>query len=431
MFHKIQMKLSFICCSITAVIVLFIILCCLHVSEHNMYGQERALFLLKAGTISSDLHFSESIDLHWYQRHHMGKNILSIEVNGSPSTLSALLLSEQEQAILQELTEYAKREHPADDSTALSPNTRQQTFTYTNNRHEFLVMKAVLIEKEQEISYTYLYNLDNFYRNINGQRIRFLVIWLLSIAILYLFSHTFTSHVLKPLAKNDENQRHFVAVASHELRSPLAVFKTGLSILKHKPDPGKTTHIFTLMENEMSRMERLIEDLLCLSKMENAEYPFHFEHTDLAVLLTAAYDKYAALAASRNLTLSLSIAAGYDYNCLCDSQRIEQAVIILLDNALSYTPGGQSVTLKLYGSHKKCYLQVIDSGKGIPASEKEKIFDRFYQVNSSHSHKEHFGLGLSIAREICHRHGGKISVSDTHGGGSTFTLILPKTNSHT
>ena len=122
----------------------------------------------------------------------------------------------------------------------------------------------------------------------------------------------------------------------------------------------------------------------------------------------------------------MSIAAGYDYNCLCDSQRIEQTVIILLDNALSYTPSGQSITLNLYYSHKKYYLQVIDSGKGIPDSEKDKIFDRFYQVNSSHSHKEHFGLGLSIAREICRKHGGKISVSDTLGGGSTFTLSLPK-----
>ena len=92
MFHKIQMKLSFICCSITAIIVLFIILCCLHVSERNMYGQEKALFLLKTGTISSDLHFSENIDIQWYQRQHMGKNILSIEVNGLPATLSTILL---------------------------------------------------------------------------------------------------------------------------------------------------------------------------------------------------------------------------------------------------------------------------------------------------------------------------------------------------
>lgn len=426
MFHKIQMKLSFICCSITALIVLIIILCCLSVSERTMYGQEKALFLLNAGTISSDLHFSESIDIHWYKRQHMGKNILSIEINGSPATLSTLLLSEQEQAIIQELKDYIERENPADDSTVISPNTRQQSFPYTKDGRKFLVMHAVLTEKEQEIVYIYLYNLDNFYRNINLQRIRFLVIWLLSIFILYLFSHAFTSHVLKPLAKNDENQRHFVAVASHELRSPLAVFKTGLSILKHKPDTEKTTHIFSLMENEMSRMERLIEDLLCLSKMENAEFPFHFERTDLASLLTAAYEKYAAIAKRKNVALSLTIAASYDYNCLCDSQRIEQAIIVLLDNALCYTPSGQGVALNLYGSHKKCYLQVIDSGKGIPDSEKEKIFDRFYQVNSSHSHKEHFGLGLSIAREICRKHGGKISVSDTKGGGSTFTIILPK-----
>lgn len=426
MFRKIQLKLSFICCSITALIVLFIILCCLSVSERTMYGQEKALFLLKAGTISSDLHFSESIDINWYKRNHTGKNLLFIEVNGSPATLSNLLLSKQEQDIIQELKKYMERENPADDSTVISPNTRQKSFPYTKDGHKFLIMNAALLENEQEITYTFLYNLDNFSKNVTLQRVRFLAIWFISILILYMFSHIFTSHLLKPLAQNDENQRHFVAVASHELRSPLAVFKTGLSILKHKPDPEKTMSIFALMENEMSRMERLIGDLLCLSKMENAEFDFIFNHTDLAKLLTEIYETYTAIAKSKNLALSLSIAADHDYKCLCDSQRIEQAIIILLDNALSYTPRGQDITLNLYGSHKKCYLQVIDSGKGIPDSEKEKIFDRFYQVNSSHSHKEHFGLGLSIAREICHKHGGKISVSDTKGGGSTFTIILPK-----
>ena len=146
----------------------------------------------------------------------------------------------------------------------------RHSLRYDSSSHRFLVMHERLTKKDSEVSYLYLYCLDGYYSNIRIQRIRFGFIWLASILILYVFSHVFTAHVLKPLVQNDERQRHFVAVASHELRSPLAVFKTGLSILKSKSDSAKTTHIFSLMENEMSRMERLIQDLLCLSKAENA-----------------------------------------------------------------------------------------------------------------------------------------------------------------
>lgn len=94
MFHKVQLKLSFICCLSTTLIVLVIILCCLNVSEKKMYDQEKALFLLKINTISSDLYLSESIDINWYIRNLItNKNILYIEVNGTPATLSSLILS--------------------------------------------------------------------------------------------------------------------------------------------------------------------------------------------------------------------------------------------------------------------------------------------------------------------------------------------------
>ena len=101
MFHKIQIKLSFICCLSTALIVLIIILCCLNASEKNMYGQEKALFFLKTNTISSDLHSSESIDINWYMRNFTAdKNILYIEVNGSPATLSSLILSDKDRSVI-------------------------------------------------------------------------------------------------------------------------------------------------------------------------------------------------------------------------------------------------------------------------------------------------------------------------------------------
>ena len=106
------------------------------------------------------------------------------------------------------------------------------------------------------------------------------------------------------------------------------------------------------------------------------------------------------------------------------SKRMEQILAILLDNAISYTPPQGKISLSLQSSPGKFTLQVSDNGNGIPDSEKEAVFDRFYRQDKSHKDKSHFGLGLCIAWEIVHMHKGKIWVEDTPGGGSTFVVVL-------
>lgn len=428
MFRNIRRKLSLICCFFAAIIVLIIIFCCLKVSEKNMYQQEKALFFLKSNTIAYDLQTAENISTSWYHRvSGFPENILYIEANGSPSLLSDIILSDFEYSLIDEIKKYQKDNKNLSHAEQMLSETQQQYFQYTENDNRFLVMNTKFYDKkkENEINFIYLYNLNDFFQNVHTQRIRFLLIWLVSILFLYLFSYMFTTHVLKPVIENDTKQKHFIAVASHELRSPLAVFKTGLSILKKNADTDKEARICQLMDSEMSRMERLIGDLLCLTKTQQAVLNFQYESINLNDLLKDIYEKYHELAKNKHLTLTLSIAETCNYNYVCDSQRIEQMITILLDNALCYTPAGQTVTLTLFRSRSKYYIQVIDTGTGIPDIEKAKIFDRFYQSDRSHNQKEHFGLGLSIAKEICNAHGGKISVSDTKCGGSTFTVRLP------
>ncbi len=428
MFCNIRRKLSLICCFFASIIVLIIIFCCLKVSEKNMYEQEKSLFFLKSNTISHDLQTIETISISWYQRvSGLPENILYIEANGSPSILSNMILSDLEYSLIDEIKKYQKNNRNFLESDHNLSQTQQQYFQYTKNDHHFLVMNTKFSDKKKQnyINFIYLYNLNDYFQNVRTQRIRFVAIWLVSILFLYLFSYVFTTHVLRPVMENDNKQKHFIAVASHELRSPLAVFKTGLSILKKNIDTEKEERICQLMDSEMARMERLIGDLLCLTKTQQATLDFQFESVNLVVLLNNIYEKYFDIAKDKQLTLTLSIKESDHYNCLCDPQRIEQVITILLDNALCYTPPGETILLNLFRSHSKYYIQVIDSGMGIPDIEKAKIFDRFYQSDPSHNQKKHFGLGLSIAKEICNVHGAKISVSDTKGGGSTFTVKLP------
>lgn len=424
-FHKIKIRLTLICTCSTTLLVLIIVLSCLRVSENNMYGQEQALFFLHANTITSDLHTLDRISIHWYTQNMNNRNILWLEFNQEPSSLSSITVKDEKLLLVQELREALERESDFPKAETVSMGVSQRQFFWTSavRKSKFLVMQAWLSVGTQKVEYLYLYSLEDLYDRMHRQRIRFFAIWFFSIAVLSVFSYLFTDRALKPVVENNEKQRHFVSVASHELRSPLAVFKTGLSILKTESDAGKTERIFSLLDSEMSRMERLIQDLLCLARAEYAVLDFRFQKVSLKKLMDTLYEKYVLLAQKRGITLCCHIAEE-SCDCICDPQRIEQVIVILLDNALSYTPAGGSVDMVLFRYRNNYYIQVADTGVGIQDSEKKKIFGRFYRSSTSRSGREHFGLGLSIAGEICKLHKVKIEVSDTKGGGSTFTLRL-------
>ena len=421
---RVQIKLSLLCCMMTALLVLAVVLFCLRISEKNMYGQEEALFFRKANDISYELKNEETVSINWYMRNaSTEKTMLCLEVNGNLSALSDVALTEPERMAVEEVKEYIEENHILPMKGTFS--SEMEYFSYGKGKQGFLVMYGAVSWQEPCITYLYLYSLKPFWHKARVQRIWFLAVWLLSIPAVFLFSWCFTGHVLKPVEQGHEKQKNFIAVASHELRSPLAVLKTGLSILKNIPDTEKSGRIFSLMDHEMSRMERLIQDLLCLVKMEQAELSLSFAYVELADLAENLCGKYSPMARDKGISFAFQKEEGNGCRCICDPQRIEQVMVILLDNAFFYTPAGQSVTLRLYQQRNKCCIQVMDTGAGIPDQQKEKIFDKFYQASPSRSNKDHFGLGLSIAKEICHSHGGTISVSDTKGGGSTFTVKLP------
>lgn len=422
MFRNIKIKLSFLCCFITALLAFALVLCCLRIAEKSMYGQEEALFFRKADDISYELHKGEPVSINWYMR-HVGQNILYLEINGVPSSLSRVALEGRGQEVVEEVKAYIKEKNISPISGGHV--SEMAYFPYKTQKPGYLVLYGAVSGREPCITYLYLYSLEPFSRNVEVQRIWFLGAWLCAMPAAYLFSYRFTSHALRPVVQNHEKQKNFIAFASHELRSPLAVFKTGLSVLKRWAAPEKQERIFSLMDNEMAQMERLVQDLLCLAKAEQAELGFSFAPVDLAALAEQVYGAYLGMAGQKGISLSFVKEEGCSYSCFCDAQRVEQVLVVLLDNAFCYTPSGQEVSLRLSRQRGKAVLQVADTGKGIPEGEKGKIFDKFYQADGAHSKKGHFGLGLSIAKEICKGHGGQISVSDTKGGGSTFTVKLP------
>ena len=225
-----------------------------------------------------------------------------------------------------------------------------------------------------------------------------------------------------PVQESMERQEQFVAAASHELRSPLTAIRTGLSLLRVEPESGR--HL-TLMSREAERMSRLIDELLILAGGGSLRRNFRPEPIEPDTLLIDFADTMLPQARSRGVHLELELPEDAVPAIRADADRVRQMLTILTDNALRYAPEGSTVTLKLEAAGEGCRFYVSDHGPGIPDSEKQRIFDRFYRGSASRSDPDHFGLGLSVALELAKVHGGEVTVSDTPGGGATFTISLP------
>ncbi len=255
---------------------------------------------------------------------------------------------------------------------------------------------------------------------------------------LALISWHFVGWSLKPTEESQKKQAEFIAAASHELRSPLAVLRSGIAAVLAAPD--EKTALLRTMDSECARMSRLIDDLLILASTDTKTWGIRLQKTDMDTLLIETYEAFSPVCQKKQITLHLELPELPLPLFTVDPERIRQVLSILLDNALSHAGSNQEIRIcaKLIQPKRKRYndktdrtfpsyllLQVKDQGPGIPDDIKPHVFERFYRADKARSGKNHFGLGLSIARELVLLHKGNITVTDNPGGGSCFSVILP------
>lgn len=313
----------------------------------------------------------------------------------------------------------------------------------------FLDTKPLMVSKEKTPIYTFYKNIlqpylgmaisvrsdwgwhtviafsNNFdqWRSLLKQILLFALIDLAGIVGIFLISSLYIGKVLRPLEEGQQRQNAFVAAASHELRTPLTVIKAAVASLKE--DTAKAEQYLPHIEGECNRMTRLISDMLLLASTDAKTWSMDKEKLDLDTLLIECYDMFCTCRKPSDPELTLEFADEEQHTILGDQERIRQIIVILLDNATSYGREGKQVALRAYNHKNYSVVEVEDHGQGITDEDKLRVFDRFYQGNQSRSDKKHFGLGLSIAKELVALHGGDIKVKDTQGGGATFILRLP------
>jgi signal transduction histidine kinase len=217
----------------------------------------------------------------------------------------------------------------------------------------------------------------------------------------------------------------FVASVSHELKTPLTairMFAETLALGRSKDERARSEYLHTIV-NESERLSRLVDNVLDFSRLERGEKIYRMELVALQEVVRAAARAMQYPLSQQGFRLTLHIDDSLP-QVSADADALEQAILNLLTNAMKYSGDAREIELRLRGNDREATLDVTDHGCGIPETEHDRIFEKFYRVRSTAT-VAGTGLGLTLAMHIVKAHGGRIDVKSGAGAGSTFSVVIP------
>ena len=225
----------------------------------------------------------------------------------------------------------------------------------------------------------------------------------------------------------ENTRREYVANVSHEMRTPLTAMRGLIEPLRDGmvKDENARKRYYDIILREILRLSRLINDLMELSRLQSGTLAIEPENFEIAEIAYDLYERYRTTCEEHGLTLALTADFEKFPLLFSNPDRVEQLLVILLDNAIKYTPSGGHIELGGEWDDERATLRVKDSGLGIAPEHIDHIFERFYKVDKAHSGMGS-GLGLSIAREMLEQMGEKIWVTSTVGEGSEFCFTVKR-----
>jgi two-component system sensor histidine kinase SenX3 len=223
----------------------------------------------------------------------------------------------------------------------------------------------------------------------------------------------------------EEIRRDFVANVSHELKTPVGgISLLAEAVLGAKEDPEAVERFAQRILVESSRLTRLVQEIVDLSRLQVADTLHEPQLVDVGSVAAEAVDRVRVAAEARRIELTLASDDGL--RVFGDAELLTTAVANLVTNAVNNSVAGTRVGIGARRVDDSVEVTVTDQGQGIPAAEQERIFERFYRVDAARSRATGgTGLGLAIVKHICANHGGRVSVWSQEGRGSTFTMTLP------
>lgn len=264
-----------------------------------------------------------------------------------------------------------------------------------------------------------------------------LLMRLVELNIIVLLGAGFSSYwlarrTLQPIEDAHEQQKRFTADVSHELRTPLTALRmeSEVALMNEKGSAKELRQTIASNLEEVTKLEALVNNLLRLTQLEAEELRQNFTDLSTQTIVEAALKQVASRAADRRINLKSQLQ---DLSLHGDSDSLVQLLVILLDNAIKYSPEAAAVEVTVTRKDGQAVIAIKDHGQGIKPEALEHVFDRFYRADKSRTRtpttkSEGYGLGLSIAKMIADLHGSTIQLSSRVGHGTTATVTLPLEN---
>ncbi len=243
---------------------------------------------------------------------------------------------------------------------------------------------------------------------------------LMTLLLVFLLVSVFSRRAMKPFIVSMEKQKQFITDAGHEIKTPLAIISANTDVLELT---GGENEWITSIRNQTGRLDKLVKNLLMLSKMDEDNIKLMFHEFDISQAVSEIAGSFEALAETQNKKLQLEIQPGL--TIYGDEGSIHQLISILTDNALKYSDPNGIVKISLSAAKKGVKLEVYNTTEDMDMENLNQLFDRFYRVDSSRSRETGgYGIGLSIAKSIAEAHHGRISVKSEDGKSICFTVIF-------
>lgn len=243
---------------------------------------------------------------------------------------------------------------------------------------------------------------------------------IIGLFIVFVLVSVFSKRAIKPVVESIEKQNRFITDAGHELKTPLTIIAANSDVLEYTSGENEW---LSSIRNQTKRLEELVKNLLLLSKIDEGRSDIVFSDFSISDAVSEETDTFKTVAANKNMRIRADVQPGLTY---CgDEPSIRQLTSILLDNAIKYSEEGSEMILSLNEYGKGVKLEVSNRAKDVPDIDMNKLFDRFFRIDSSRSRQTGGnGIGLSIAKSIVDIHKGKISAKKENNDTIRFTAFL-------
>lgn len=296
------------------------------------------------------------------------------------------------------------------------------------NAHRYLAALAPVLRGDKLEGHLYMFkDMEFYYQAAFTTLFKLLCVAVLLFALACYFGYWLAGRNIQPISEMYGRQMQFTADASHEMRTPLAVMALTAQGLKEDEESRYSDFAkesIEMLQNETQRMSRLTENLMALARGDEGNAPVPMQMVNISELCARVGQQLKLLGQEKGIALRTHVDDSLEL--LGDETALNRLLIILLDNAIKYSPAATNIDFIVTKSKNNVLFVVQDEGCGISDEDKEKVFDRFYRVDKARSRSQGgLGLGLSLAHAIVRQHQGEIRILDNKPCGTIMQVLLP------